>query len=69
VKEGVFSAWNGHNPKKLRPARRSDTLSDTISTISEAFLIAEIFSSGMYAAKKSRLHFEWIRVLSCSGGV
>jgi hypothetical protein len=38
-----------------------------MSTISEAFLIAVIFSSGMYAAKKSRLHFKWIRVQSCSG--
>jgi len=32
VNDGVFSAWNGQSPTKLRPRRRSATTSETTST-------------------------------------
>jgi hypothetical protein len=46
-KEGVFSRWNGHSPRKLEPLRARETVSDTTATMSALSRISRMVLSEM----------------------
>ena len=47
VKEGVFSLWNGHRPKRLTPLFLRVTKSETTSSMRAASKIWSIVSFGI----------------------